>query len=197
MTRAFTEWLHTMGYPMALALLAAFLPPAWAASDRPSPRLPQEGHVLMIRHAYAPGIGDPSGFRLDDCATQRNLDKAGRGQAAAIGAWLRARGVDKARVYSSQWCRCIETARLLNLGPVTPLPALNSFFERPAEGEATTRALRAFLAGQANSRPLLVLVTHQVNISAVAGTGLGSGEGVLLELQPEGGTRVLDRLDFR
>ena len=86
-------------------------------------RLQQGGHVLMMRHAYAPGFGDPPGFQLDDCTTQRNLDTAGRAQASAIGDWLRRQGVQEAQVYSSLWCRNLETARLLNLGPVTPLPA--------------------------------------------------------------------------
>ena len=68
-------------------------------------RLTEGGHVLMIRHALAPGTGDPPEFRLGDCATQRNLDERGRTQARAIGDWLRARGVTAAEVYSSQWCR--------------------------------------------------------------------------------------------
>lgn len=71
-------------------------------------------HVLLLRHALAPGTGDPPGFRIDNCSTQRNLDERGRAQARAIGAWLRSRGVTAMAVYSSQWCRCPETARLLS-----------------------------------------------------------------------------------
>lgn len=175
---------------IVLTVLAAYGPPA--AADP----IPQAGHVLMLRHAYAPGIGDPPGFRLDDCASQRNLDQTGRQQAAAIGDWLRAQGVRQARVYSSQWCRCQETARLLELGPVTPLPALNSFFQRPEDSAPTTRALLDFLATQPADGPLLILVTHQVNISAVTGNGIGSGEGVLLARQPDGALRVVRTLDF-
>jgi len=158
--------------------------------------LPQSGHVLMLRHAYAPGFGDPSGFRLDDCASQRTLDATGRAQARAAGDWLRTHGVRNARVYASQWCRTLETARLLDLGPVTPLPALNSFFQQPHAREATTRALTDFLARQPADGPLLVLVTHQVNIQAVAGLSVGSGEAVLLALQPGGPARLVGRLDF-
>jgi 8-oxo-(d)GTP phosphatase len=99
-------------------------------------------HVLLLRHALAPGTGDPSGFQLEDCATQRNLSDAGREQARALGDRLRAAGVAEARVYSSRWCRCLETARLLELGPVEPEPALDSFFQRRSEGPArTTSAL--------------------------------------------------------
>jgi len=86
------------------------------------------GHILMIRHAYAPGSGDPANFKIGDCATQRNLDDRGRSQARAIGDWLRSKGIKDAKIYSSQWCRCLETATLLGLGPVAELPALDSFY---------------------------------------------------------------------
>ena len=74
------------------------------------------GHVALIRHALAPGTGDPAGFRVDDCATQRNLSPAGRAQARAIGERFRANGIDTAALFSSQWCRCLDTARELALG---------------------------------------------------------------------------------
>jgi broad specificity phosphatase PhoE len=188
--------LHCIPILLCAGLPALAADPARANGDDVQARLSQGGHVLMIRHAHAPGFGDPPGFRLGDCGSQRNLDQTGRAQAAAIGAWLRARGLGSAPVYSSQWCRCLETARLLRLGPVTPLAALNSFFERPQDRESTTRPLRAFLARQPPDGPLLVLVTHQVNIQAVADTGLNSGEGILLERLPGGITRVVGRLDF-
>ena len=83
--------------------------------------------VALMRHATAPGTGDPPGFQVDDCSTQRNLDQEGREQARGIGERFRERGISKVKVYSSQWCRCLETARLLELGEVTELPDLNSF----------------------------------------------------------------------
>ena len=104
----------------------------WAADVISLTELAKPGRVLMLRHANAPGIGDPPNFKLEDCSTQRNLDAAGRAQAQALGRRLAQAGVREARVYSSQWCRCLETARLLNLGPVTPQPALNSFFRAAA-----------------------------------------------------------------
>ena len=94
------------------------------------------GHVALIRHGLAPGTGDPPGFRVDDCRTQRNLSPAGRAQARAIGERFRANGIDTAAVFSSQWCRCLETARLLGLGEVQALPGLNSFFGRPQQRDA-------------------------------------------------------------
>jgi broad specificity phosphatase PhoE len=84
----------------------------WSGDELLVQRLLAGGEVLLIRHAAAPGTGDPAGFRLGDCATQRNLSDTGREQARAIGDWLRDRGIERARVYSSQWCRCLETAEL-------------------------------------------------------------------------------------
>jgi broad specificity phosphatase PhoE len=174
-------------FAAALLLTLAFhAMPVAARDDEVARRLHQGGAVLLIRHALAPGIGDPDGFRLDDCATQRNLSDEGRRQARAIGDWLRARGVGRARVYSSQWCRCLETAALLDLGPVTELPALNSFFERPAEREGRLADLQRFLAAQPSDDVPLVLVTHQVTISALSDTFADSGTGVLMA-RGEGG----------
>jgi len=150
----------------------------------------------MIRHALAPGSGDPDNFRVGDCTTQRNLNERGRNQARRIGAWLRAGGIQAARVYSSQWCRCLETATLMAVGPVTELPTLNSFFERPQDREPNLSALRAFLARQPADGRLLVLVTHYVTIAGVTGAAVSSGEGVLLKFTAGGQLSVVRRLDF-
>jgi len=181
-----------------MLVLGVLTPTLVTASDSDlATRLQQGGHVLMLRHALAPGFGDPPGFELDDCATQRNLDASGRAQAIAIGEWLRRQGVREAKVYSSQWCRSLETARLLNLGPVKPLPALNSFFERTHDRVGSLIALNAFFARQPADGPLIILVTHFVNIEAVAGFSVGSGEGVLLQLQVGAAPRVVGRVDFK
>lgn len=167
-----------------------------AAPDDVIQLLHAGGHVLVIRHAEAPGVGDPQDFRLGDCTTQRNLSEAGRAQARAIGDWLRARGVERARVYSSQWCRCLETAKLLHLGAVTALPALNSFFERPQDREPNLAALRDFFDRQPVDGELMVLVTHQVTITALSGVFPASGTGVLMVLEPDSGARPVARIDF-
>ena len=87
-----------------------------SADEQDLIRQMQSGNtVLMIRHALAPGVGDPDDFILDDCSTQRNLNQAGREQAKAIGQWLRSRGIQQVKLYSSQWCRCLETARLMQM----------------------------------------------------------------------------------
>lgn len=162
-----------------LALLAS--DPAPAATVALA-ELAQPGRVLLLRHALAPGTGDPPGFRIDDCSSQRNLDPTGRQQARALGRRLAAAGVSSASLYSSQWCRCLETARLLDLGPVQPLPALNSFYGRAAERAARMAALRTFLARlPVDGRPV-VLVTHQMTINEFTGAGTPSGGGSLFQL---------------
>ena len=133
----------------------------------------------LLRHAVAPGTGDPSNFVLGDCQTQRNLSDPGRAQAARIGVRFRKNGIERARVLSSQWCRCLETARLLGLGPVAELPALNSFYRLPERRERQTEALQLWLSGQAMDRPI-ILVTHQVNITALTGLYPASGELVVV-----------------
>ena len=170
---------------------------AQAAEPLPLEALSRPGRVLMLRHAYAPGTGDPANFRIGDCSTQRNLDSRGRAQAAALGAHLRKAGIAPARVYSSEWCRCLETARLLDLGPVEPLPALNSFFDRPQERDGRIAALRAFLSGLPPDGAPVVLVTHQVTITAITGRYMASGAGVILELDGAGAARLLGAVDAK
>lgn len=164
--------------------------------DKMIERMKAGGHILMIRHALAPGTGDPANFRIGDCSTQRNLDDRGRAQATAIGKWLHAKGLNSARVYSSQWCRCLETAERLEIGPVTELPALNSFYELTQNREPNLKALRKFIAEQPSDGALIILVTHLVTISAIANEGVSSGEGVLLELKKDAPYEVVGRLNF-
>ena len=159
-------------------------------------RLKAGGHILMIRHALAPGNGDPPNFKIGDCSTQRNLNETGRTQARNIGDWLRANGVSSARVYSSQWCRCLETAKLMELGPVQELPALNSFYERIQDREPNLSDLNDFISRQPADGELIVFVTHFVTISAVAGESVSSGEGVLVELDRDAGYKVVGNLNF-
>ena len=147
-------------------------------------------HVALMRHALAPGIGDPENFRLDDCATQRNLSQTGREQAVKIGARLQESGIVNADVFTSQWCRCRETAELLGLGPPEPLPIINSFFRDFEKKEVQTEALSTWLQNQSLERPL-ILVTHQVNITAFSGIFPDSGEIVLIRRNSDGRFEVV------
>ena len=154
--------------------------------------------VVLMRHALAPGTGDPSDFERGDCATQRNLSAAGRTQAAAIGERLATLfDGQEAEVYSSAWCRCLDTARLLDVGPLEPLPALDSFFrERDRQG-ARTEALEAWIASRLAAdpaRPPAVLVTHQVNVTALTGEFVASGEALVVT-ETGGRARVLATID--
>jgi broad specificity phosphatase PhoE len=173
-----TAWMA-----LAVALWSSAMPGTAGAAEALGPAaLAVPGRVLLLRHAQAPGVGDPPGFRLGDCSTQRNLDDTGRAQAARLGKALAQAGVRAARVHSSAWCRCQETARLLGLGPITTLPALNSLFGRSENAAAQTAELRDFLAGLPVDGGAVVLVTHQVVISALTGRSVASGEGAVLQL---------------
>jgi phosphohistidine phosphatase SixA len=182
---------------LALSVLGVALTcqSATATEQFPLERLDEGGYVVMLRHASAPGVGDPENFRLGDCATQRNLGAAGRAQARRLGERLRAHGIDRADVYSSQWCRCLETAELLDLAPVEALPALNSFFSRPADREPNLEALRTFLAELPEEGPPVILVTHQVTISAIAGQGARSGEAVVMQADGTGQPPVVGTIE--
>ena len=150
----------------------------------------QGNHVALMRHALAPGTGDPDSFQLDDCSTQRNLSQTGRDQAVKIGDRLKEAGIVSADVFTSQWCRCLETAKLLGFGPPDPLPALNSFFRNFEKKEAQTDALTFWLQSQPLDSPL-ILVTHQVNITAFSGIFPDSGEIVLMQRNSDGRFRVV------
>lgn len=149
--------------------------------------------VAMMRHAIAPGGGDPSNFALCDCSTQRNLSEEGREQSRKIGADFKANGISDIEVLTSQWCRCIDTARLLGLGEVAEFPALNSFFQARQLGPSQTEALRKHLIERQSDRPLL-LVTHQVNITALTDVFPQSGEIVVFEIDDVGSVTVLGTL---
>jgi phosphohistidine phosphatase SixA len=146
----------------------------------------------MLRHAVAPGTGDPANMRIGDCSTQRNLSTEGRLQAQRIGDLFRQNGIDRAAVYSSQWCRCLDTATLLDLGPVSGQPLLNSFFGEPEKGQPQTDALRAWLVRRGTAGPL-VLVTHQVNVSALTSIVPSSGELVFVTIDAAGIASVIGR----
>lgn len=181
---------------VAMLLLAcSLLNQSFAASEL-SQRLATSDHILMIRHAYAPGVGDPPGYSLERCETQRVLNQAGREQAVRIGQWLRAQGVKEASVLTSIWCRCRETAELLQLGKPTVLPALASFFDQPAKAPEQNAALQVFVAQQRKTKgsKALILVTHHVNIQAFMGKAIGSGDLVLVRVDDQG--RALSHQTF-
>lgn len=184
---------------VALAVLLWTLTPlsSKTASDKEITRLwtlaALPGHIVLIRHATAPGNGDPAGFDIENCATQRLLSEAGRAEARAIGGEFRDNGIPRARVLSSRWCRCHETAQLLNLGTVEPWPLLNSFYGTPDRGPQQTAALREALKSFDLSSPV-VLVTHHTVIAALVGVPPASGEIVVVKRERDGSLVVAGRI---
>lgn len=148
----------------------------WEAFSKP-------GAIAIMRHALAPGTGDPAHIAIGDCSTQRNLDERGRDQARAIGAAFQERGIRFDVVFSSQWCRTLETAELLNVGPVAEAPSLNSFFGDFSTRDQQTAEARDLIT---ETPGRLMLVTHQVNISALTGQGTRSGEVLIIRATPDG-----------
>lgn len=162
---------------------AALLATPWAAqaqSDELAARLRAGGCAVLLRHAQTdPGVGDPPGFRLDQCSSQRNLSDEGRAQSARIGQWFRSRGLQPRAVKSSAWCRCVDTAYLA-FGRHTVWPSLNSFFGGTEARDTQTAQLRAALAAIAAGQ-FEVWVTHQVNITALTGEGMSMGEALIVD----------------
>lgn len=183
-----------MKRPFLALLLTLCLAPAVAAADAWA-ELARPGSIVLFRHATAPGVGDPAGFKAGDCRTQRNLDDTGRAEARRLGEQFRQRGIQVGAVLSSQWCRTRDTARLAFGDAVREEPAFNSFFrqEQPARDAQTARA-RAVL-GAWRGPGTLVVVTHQVNIQALAGVGAASAEGVVVRAGPDGQLQVLGTLN--
>lgn len=171
-----------------LVFAAAFVPTAVHAGESDAwQALKTTGSVVLFRHAVAPGGGDPAGFLAGDCRTQRNLSGEGQEQARRIGTTLRQHGVQVGAVWHSEWCRTRETAQLafpeMPAGKLRPEPVFNSFFNSPGnEALQTADARRLLLRWRGPGT--LVVVTHQVNITALTGVVPRSGEGVVL--QPEG-----------
>ena len=158
----------------------------WAGASvraqAPLSALVRQGGVLLIRHASTEsGLGDPPGFALGQCSTQRNLSEAGRAEARAMGEWFRHHGLHAHAVFSSQWCRCLDTARLA-WGRVEPWSALNSTFAGQGQPERQLSELRERL----RTRPdgvLEVWVTHQVIMTALTQAYPAMGEGFLVDRQ--------------
>lgn len=156
--------------------------------------LRQGGHVILMRHAMTvAGIGDPPGFELGQCATQRNLSEAGRLDATHIGERFRKNAIPVAIVLSSRWCRCLDTARLA-FGRAEPAPMLDSMFLDEADAKKRKlRDVRAYL-GSAKGAGNIVMVSHDVNIQALVGRHMRPGEMAVAAVEADGALRVVGTL---
>lgn len=168
-----------------ILLLAACLAPAASADDALWARLKSGGNVVLMRHASTEGgLGDPPGFRLDDCATQRALSDAGRDEARRLGRLLKFRAVSFAPVRSSQWCRCLETARLTFGEEPERWPLLNSLNAQPDKELDLVDAVNA-LAAKVKPPYNAALVTHNFNVRAL--TGISPKEAEIVVVRGTGG----------
>jgi phosphohistidine phosphatase SixA len=176
--------------PLAISLLGA---PVAAADDSQAwAALVNGGHVALIRHGNAPpGYGDPPGFKIDDCATQRNLDEKGRAQARALGEAFRRHSVRPDKIISSPWCRCLETGRLMALGPVDNTPAVAASDKSPDR----LAALKQILADW-RGPGTLVVVTHAFTVQGLVGIMPGQAETVVVRPKPgkEPGLEIVGRI---
>jgi phosphohistidine phosphatase SixA len=174
-----TKWLWC-----ALSLLWLSTTCASELADK----LKQPDYALLMRHTLAPGVGDPAGYTLNDCSSQRNLSAQGRQQAVRVGQWLRQQGVTSAQVRTSPWCRCKETAQLLGFDSPVVEPAIASFFDTSQRASEFTQQLQQLLAQsrQTPGRKPLVLVTHHVNILDYMGENIDSGDMVLVQFDAQG-----------
>ncbi|MDB9877505.1 histidine phosphatase family protein [Amylibacter sp.] len=133
-----------------------------------------DANVIFLRHALAPGIGDPTNFKIGDCSTQRNLNQVGITQAVLIGKQLKENSIQFDKVYSSYWCRCYQTASLLDIGLVHKFSGLNSIFQNFVPRKETLKKLEQKLF-ELPSSSLVIFVTHQVNIQAITKKNVISG----------------------
>jgi phosphohistidine phosphatase SixA len=156
------------------------------------------GYVVLLRHAQTvSGTGDPPGFQLDDCATQRNLSAVGKEQAVRIGKAFRDRRIPINQILSSQYCRCLDTARLLDLGVVNPSPMLNSIFEDPTTATQQNQEVRQQIFNHRNTPGVIVMVSHFANIGEISGISPQSGEAVVIRANQQGDLEVVGQIqDF-
>ena len=177
---------------MALALVTLCPISAADADERLWDLLGRGGQVILIRHAITtPGVGDPPGMRLDDCATQRNLTDEGRRDARRLGEAFRSRGVAVERVLSSPWCRCLETARLA-FGSAETWTPLANLYGRPENSADQVRQMRAAVSERRGGN--VVMVSHGSTILALTGVSPGTAEMVIVTPQGDGRFTVAGRL---
>ena len=160
----------------------------WALLKKP-------GHFALLRHANAPGsTAEPYGINLKDCSIQRSLDDAGRTQARHLGAEFHKHGIVKARLVSSQFCRALETARLLGLGTPQELPTLNLVYLADIGKLRDTSAAAIAYMKKMPQNQVVVLVSHEPNIQGIANVDLSSGELAVAHFDAAGAVAVDGRI---
>ena len=169
----------------------------WAVSVAPAAEsvwdaLREPGSVVVLRHSYAPGTFDPPTARLDDCSTQRNLDEAGRAQAARVGEAFKQNGITVGEVLSSPRCRCLDTARLA-FGKATAWGVLQGALTDTELRRRQLAEVKSAIAAHRGGSPL-VLVTHGSVVTDLTGLTLRMGEFAVLRRAGDGTHEVAGRL---
>lgn len=179
-------------YAPALFAILPWSQPA-LADDALWNTLRSGGNVILVRHATTdPGVGDPTGFKLSECPTQRNLNESGRAESRRLGHAFSTRNIPITAIKTSRWCRCIETAKLA-FGRAEPWPALDNTFDTPERRTTQLREVREALARPpANGN--LVLVTHGINIAALTGVDVAQGEIVIVRAGTKKDFQVIGRM---
>ncbi len=151
------------------------------ANDKVIESLKEGGKLIFIRHALAPGSGDPENFELQNCSTQRNLNEIGIQQSKKIGLILKKNEIKIDNIYSSEWCRCKDTAKYA-FDEFETFDALNSFYDIKfaANEDKQIKDFYEFL-DSIDSKNNIVFVTHYVVIGAILNIGTSSGEIVVTD----------------
>jgi phosphohistidine phosphatase SixA len=168
---------------ISLLIIYFFLHIFIAHSSEHSWKPAQDGDkIIWIRHALAPGGGDPQGFKINDCKTQRNLNEIGINQSKKIGKLFKKKRIRIDKVFSSQWCRCKDTAKYA-FGDFKEFSALNSTFSPPFDKnkKKQIKELKSFIKNWNGKGKNLVLVTHYVIILAMTGKTSSSGELIITD----------------
>ena len=154
--------------------------------------LKQGGKLIFIRHAYAPCGGDPSNFDINDCNTQRNLSNLGKEQAKKIGFFFKSKNILIDQVYSSEWCRCKETA-LIAFNQFETKKFLNSFFSSKfaQNKNSQIKSFKKFIKSW-NGKKNLIFVTHYVFISEILDYAPSSGEIIISDKD----LKVIDTIEI-
>ena len=181
--------LKSLSITLTLLVVLAPISKAEPASSLMSAISHLNANIVFMRHALARGFGDPDRIELGDCSTQRNLDTNGRNQAQLIGRELLTSGIHFSEILSSEWCRCRETASLLNIGKWRVFSGLNSFFQDYADREETLNNLNNKLAQMEDG--VTLMISHQIVIRAITGSTTRSGELVVFNSKTKAFKNIL------
>ena len=165
-------------FKLTIFAIFSFYNLAFAKQDAFKEILDINANIVFVRHALAPGYGDPVNFNLKDCSTQRNLNSEGVNQARYLGNYFREQKILFSQIFTSQWCRCIETAKEMQLGNWLAIPDLNSFFQKHFKKSEIIDKLNLRL-NSVKEGEIVLMITHQVVISEITQIAPPSG-GVVI-----------------